>query len=158
MIGKTDYDHASHETADLYRADDRQVMETGQPRINYEEPQIRSDGGMRGSGPPRFPFATRGNDHRRTGNLRGYYERKRSEEAIKARSEEYQKILQTAMDGFCIVAMDGSFIDVNDAFCKSLGYTREEVFTCLSHRLKSGKYGRDRPPYEGYHQQRLGPV
>ncbi len=55
--------------------------------------------------------------------------RKQAEEALRTRSEEYQKILQTAMDGFCIIAMDGSFIDVNDAFCTSLGYTREEVLT-----------------------------
>ena len=31
-------------TADLYRADDREVMESGRPKINYEEPQIRPDG------------------------------------------------------------------------------------------------------------------
>ena len=44
LIGKTDYDHASATTADLYRADDRQVMESGLPKLNYEEPQIKPDG------------------------------------------------------------------------------------------------------------------
>ena len=46
MIGKTDYDHSSAAIAEHFRADDRQVMETGQPKINYEEPQIRPDGSV----------------------------------------------------------------------------------------------------------------
>ena len=44
LVGKTDYEHASAATADLYRADDREVIESGRPKINYEEPQIRPDG------------------------------------------------------------------------------------------------------------------
>lgn len=59
--------------------------------------------------------------------VRDITERKRAEEALKTRSEEYQDILRTAMDGFCIIGMDGSFIDVNDAFCILHGYTREEM-------------------------------
>ena len=46
MIGKTDYDHSSSAIAEHFRADDREVMETGKPKINYEEPQIRPDGSI----------------------------------------------------------------------------------------------------------------
>jgi len=44
LVGKTDYEHSSAANADLYRADDREVMESGRPKINYEQPQIRPDG------------------------------------------------------------------------------------------------------------------
>jgi len=44
LIGKTDYEMASLSTADLYRADDRQVMEANIPKLNYEEPQVKPDG------------------------------------------------------------------------------------------------------------------
>jgi PAS domain S-box-containing protein len=44
IIGKTDYETKSVDMADLYRADDQKVMTTGQPKLNYEEPQIRDDG------------------------------------------------------------------------------------------------------------------
>nr|WP_319376248.1 PAS domain S-box protein [uncultured Methanoregula sp.] len=44
MIGKTDYDHSSAAIAEHFRNDDRMVMETGKPKINFEEPQIRPDG------------------------------------------------------------------------------------------------------------------
>ncbi|HSM51225.1 MAG TPA: ATP-binding protein [Thermoanaerobaculia bacterium] len=44
LVGRTDYETASAETADLYRADDRQVMESGEPKLNYVEPQVKPDG------------------------------------------------------------------------------------------------------------------
>lgn len=44
LIGKTDYELSWHAVADLYRSDDRNVIESGQSRLNFEEPQIHSDG------------------------------------------------------------------------------------------------------------------
>jgi len=44
LIGRSDYDMAWAEQADLYRADDRAVIESGIPRLNYEEPQTTPDG------------------------------------------------------------------------------------------------------------------
>ncbi len=44
LAGKTDYDLSSPASAELFRADDRQVMESGQPKINYEEVRIKPDG------------------------------------------------------------------------------------------------------------------
>jgi anti-anti-sigma factor len=44
MIGKTDYDLTSAEYADMYCADDRKVMESGIPKINFEEPLTQVDG------------------------------------------------------------------------------------------------------------------
>lgn len=44
LIGKTDYETASAAMAELYREDDRQVLTSGQAKLNYEEPQLRPDG------------------------------------------------------------------------------------------------------------------
>jgi CheY-like chemotaxis protein len=44
LVGKTDYETASAQTADAFRADDRLVMESGVPKLNYEERQIKPDG------------------------------------------------------------------------------------------------------------------
>lgn len=44
------------------------------------------------------------------------------------REEEYTSIVQTAMEGVCILsASTGRLLDVNDAFCRLLGYTRAEL-------------------------------
>ena len=44
IIGKNDFELAWAEQAELYRADDSQVIETNTPKINYEEPQTTPDG------------------------------------------------------------------------------------------------------------------
>jgi len=44
IVGKTDYETVATSEADRYRADDRNVMETDQPKLHYEEPQLRKDG------------------------------------------------------------------------------------------------------------------
>jgi PAS domain S-box-containing protein len=47
-------------------------------------------------------------------------ERKRAE-------EEYKTILQTTMDGFWLADIDGRFLDVNEAYCCLIGYSRDEL-------------------------------
>ncbi len=44
IIGKNDHELAWRESADLYRTDDREVIMSGKPKLNFEEPQIQSDG------------------------------------------------------------------------------------------------------------------
>ncbi|HSA30529.1 MAG TPA: PAS domain S-box protein [Candidatus Omnitrophota bacterium] len=45
LVGKTDYDMPwKKEESDQYRADDRHVMESGQPKLNIEETQRQADG------------------------------------------------------------------------------------------------------------------
>ncbi len=41
--------------------------------------------------------------------------------------KQYQTIIQTAIEGFCLVDQQGQLLDVNDSYCKMLGYTREEL-------------------------------
>ena len=44
LIGKTDFDMGWAEQAELYRADDKLVMQSGLPKLGYEEPQTTPDG------------------------------------------------------------------------------------------------------------------
>ncbi|TVR72192.1 MAG: PAS domain S-box protein [Marinilabiliales bacterium] len=45
LAGLDDYQMGWIDQAELYRRDDRMVMETGKPKLNYEEPQTTPDGG-----------------------------------------------------------------------------------------------------------------
>jgi len=50
-----------------------------------------------------------------------------SAKSVKRAENEYQTIISTAMDGFWITGMQGHFLDVNDAYCHLIGYSREEL-------------------------------
>ncbi len=43
--------------------------------------------------------------------------------------EKFELLLKTAGDGIHILDTDGNVVEVNDKFCKMLGYTREELLT-----------------------------
>ncbi|MBN2122718.1 MAG: PAS domain S-box protein [Deltaproteobacteria bacterium] len=61
-------------------------------------------------------------------NSRDITERKQAEEALRERAEEYRAITNTSMDGFAVTDLDGRTLDVNDAYCRMVGYSRDELF------------------------------
>jgi PAS domain S-box-containing protein len=52
--------------------------------------------------------------------IRDITERKRAE-------QKQQAIIKTALDGFWLINLEGKFLEVNDSYCKMIGYTREEL-------------------------------
>lgn len=56
------------------------------------------------------------------GTVQDITERKWSE-------EQYQTIIRTAMDGFWLTDAQGRMLDVNDSYCKLIGYSREQLLT-----------------------------
>jgi PAS domain S-box-containing protein len=54
------------------------------------------------------------------GAVQNITERKRAE-------LEYKAIVGTAMDGFWIIDAHGRFLETNDAYCRLIGYSREEL-------------------------------
>jgi PAS domain S-box-containing protein len=53
----------------------------------------------------------------------------RAAEALRQSEQRYKAILQTAMDGFCCVDLEGRFLEVSDSLCRMSGYQREELLT-----------------------------
>jgi PAS domain S-box-containing protein len=56
-------------------------------------------------------------------------ERKRAEEALRRSEERHRTILRTAMDGFWIADMHGHLLEVNEAYCRMSGYSRQELLS-----------------------------
>jgi diguanylate cyclase (GGDEF)-like protein/PAS domain S-box-containing protein len=54
-------------------------------------------------------------------------DRKKVEKALKTESEMNLALLRNASDGIHILNMEGNVIEASDAFCRMLGYQREEV-------------------------------
>ncbi len=52
--------------------------------------------------------------------------------ALQLSEDKFKKLFDTSLDGMGILTSDGKVIDANEAYCKNLGYTRDEVL--LLHR------------------------
>jgi len=53
--------------------------------------------------------------------------REEAEAALKESEQRHSTILKTAMDGFWTADTEGRILEVNDAYCKMIGYSREEL-------------------------------
>ena len=56
-------------------------------------------------------------------------EQKRAEEALKEREEVSQKIIGTVVEGFWMLDLEGNLMDVNEAYCRMSGYSRQELLS-----------------------------
>jgi PAS domain S-box-containing protein len=54
-------------------------------------------------------------------------ERKQAEEALRQSAEQYRIITSTSMDGFVITDATGRLLEVNEAYSRMIGYSRDEL-------------------------------
>ncbi|MEI6206807.1 MAG: response regulator [Desulfuromonadales bacterium] len=69
--------------------------------------------------------------------------RKQAEEALRASEERHRTILQTAMDGFWIVDMQGRLLEVNETYCRMSGYTAQELLSMRISDLEAAEGATD---------------
>ncbi|MDD1681521.1 MAG: PAS domain S-box protein, partial [Methanoregula sp.] len=128
LIGKDDFDTASKATADLYRADDRQVMETGQPRLNFEEPQIKPDGSHAWLRTSKVPLRDRrGSIIGVLGTYEDITDLKHAEESLRENEEKYRTLVESSFDGIAI-HQEGILVYVNRTAARILGADDPELF------------------------------
>lgn len=93
LIGKDDFQMGWKEQADLYRADDMRVINSGVPKLNYEEPQTTPTGEKIWLNTNKVPLK---NDAGKIYGILGTYaditERKKVEEELKQKNEELERM------------------------------------------------------------------
>ncbi|MDD5023677.1 MAG: PAS domain S-box protein [Methanoregula sp.] len=130
IIGKDDYAMGWREQAELYRGDDRAVIESGQHKLLFEEPQTTPSGQKIYLLTSKVPLRDASGEI--IGVLGTYLDitaRKYAEDALKESEERYRTILEQATDAVFIHDETGCILDVNRKACQSLGYTREELLS-----------------------------
>ncbi len=131
LIGKTDDELAWSAQAEMYRADDRQVMETDTPKLLYEERQVRSDGTSSWLSTSKVPL------HDKDGNVIGVLgtydditDRKLAEAALRDSEERYRRITEAVTDYlFTVHVENGVAVEtIHGHGCVGVtGYTSEEL-------------------------------
>ncbi|MDW5562914.1 MAG: PAS domain S-box protein [Methanomassiliicoccus sp.] len=118
IVGKTDRDLAWWSSAEMYRADDLEVMRTGIAKMNYEEPQLRPDGSQLCLMTNKLPL--RELDGRIIGVLGTYEditERKRAEKQLRSTLERFYRTLSDMPYGILLITEAGKVEFANPAFC-----------------------------------------
>lgn len=135
IVGKTDYDLMAKDRADYARKHDLIAMSQKIPYFNEREAVFADDGHVAWMETIKTPM------YDETGKLIGVIgiarditARKQGEIALKRANDEMtallrrnQVLMKTANDGIHVMDIQGNIVEVNDAFCDMLGYTREEA-------------------------------
>jgi PAS domain S-box-containing protein len=137
LVGRTDYDMSWKPSADAYRADDREVMKTGIPRIDYEETQIRSDGSKGWLRTSKLPL--RSADGRITGVLGTYEdvtERRHAQEVLRESEQFLESIVDNIPDMIFVKdARDLRFVRFNRAGERMTGHSRDDLVGKTDHDI-----------------------
>ena len=128
VLGKTVFDFFPRELAARYDADDRTVIQTGQPIINKEEPIVNKAGQRRRLLTTKIPL--RNVDGAITGLTcisRDISDHKEMEENVRTSRDYARNMIDSSID--MIISVDGErkITEFNKTAEKTFGYSREEI-------------------------------
>jgi len=125
IIGKTDYDTPWAETeADAYRNDDKHVMDTGEVRIRYEEPQTRPDGSVFWLETSKIPLRdANGEVIGVLGTYTDITDRKKAEQELKNSQRLLELVLDTIPERVFWKDKNSVYLGANQAFAEDAGLT-----------------------------------
>ncbi len=127
IIGKNDLELGWAEQAEIYRADDRFVMETGQPKLGYEEPQTTPDGGKIWLLTNKVPLLD--SDGRIKGVLGTYEDITRSkqmEEWVRSSETKYRIVADNTFDWEYWLSPEGRFLYSSPSCLRVTGFAASD--------------------------------
>jgi len=137
LIGRSDYEMGWASEADLYRADDRKVIDAGVAKLNYEEPQTTPDGKTIWLRSSKVPL--RGANNETIGVL-GMYEditeRKESVEALRQSEERLRLALHAANQAWFDLDLKTGAVVVSPNYPRMLGEEPGEFTSSLANWLE----------------------
>ena len=128
MLGKNDYEFTWRDQADLYRADDAEVMERGIAKINYEEPQTTPSGMTIWLRTSKVPL--KGKDGKVFGVMGCYEEiteQKKTEESLVENARFLQSLINAIPSPIFYKDAKGVYLGCNKAFEAYLGKESDEI-------------------------------
>ncbi len=127
IIGRNDFEMGWAEQAELYRSDDRLVMDIGSPKLGYEEPLTTPDGGRIWLRTNKVPLLDA--DGRIKGVL-GTYEditqSKRMEEMLRGSETKYRIVADNTFDWEYWASPEGGFLYTSPSCQRITGYAASE--------------------------------
>jgi diguanylate cyclase (GGDEF)-like protein/PAS domain S-box-containing protein len=128
LIGMNYRRHMDEETAKKLYKPYLELYRTGKPIDALELESIRKDGAKAiHETSVSLIRNSKGNPVGFRGVSRDVTARKKMEEALRQSVEKYRNILENMQEGYFEIDLTGAFTFVNDAECRNIGYSREEL-------------------------------
>jgi diguanylate cyclase (GGDEF)-like protein/PAS domain S-box-containing protein len=137
LLGKTDFEMSWKAQAERYRADDREVIESGVAKLDYDEPQNTPDGKTIWLRTSKVPLrdATNNEIIGVIGIYEDITEQRAAAEELRIAAATFQ-----SQEAVLITDAGATIIRVNQAFQDITGYRAEEVIGKNPNILKSGRH------------------
>ncbi|MBZ0289652.1 MAG: PAS domain S-box protein, partial [Anaerolineae bacterium] len=157
MIGKTDFDFQHPEMAQKLFDEERRLVQTGEPIIDQLEYNLSRDGNSRWFSTTKVPiFDAAGEVIAIAGISRNITARKLTEDALRESERRYHELFEGIDDAIFVHDMVGNILDVNEAACRNLGYSRSELLGMKTTDIDAPEYAAGFA--ERVHQQRTAGV
>ena len=128
IVGKDDYELGWKQQTEFYRADDAYVVQTGKPKLSYEEPVIAPDGTQLWVRTSKVPLRDlNGNVIGILGTYEDISEQKRAEQTIRANEKRFRSVVETASDAIITADSSGEITFWNSAAEDMFGYSADEI-------------------------------
>lgn len=128
LVGKNDYQMGWKDQADLYRADDRRVIESERPKLFFEEPQTTPDGKEIWLSTSKVPLRDAQNE---VIGILGLYEditeRKNFQLSLQRQKNTAQNYLDIVGVLILVLDIDKKVQLINRHGCDIIGYSADEV-------------------------------
>ncbi|HWQ18417.1 MAG TPA: PAS domain S-box protein [Methanotrichaceae archaeon] len=128
IVGKDDSELGWDDVTRSQRDDEKLVMDTDTPKLNFEDTLTTLDGSQRWLRTSKVPL------HDQQGNVIGVLvmfeditEHKMAEEALCASEKRYRSLYENCFDGVMLTKSDGTILSANSQACSIFGMTEEEV-------------------------------
>jgi len=128
IIGKDDYQMGWRDQAELYRNDDRQVIEQGVTKYLIEEPQTNPEGNTITLLTSKLPLTdSKGEINGVLGTYIDITLRKKTEEALQESNEFNRQIIESAQEGIIVYGLDLKYQAWNPFMERLTGLSAAEV-------------------------------
>ncbi|MBD3275846.1 MAG: PAS domain S-box protein [Candidatus Marinimicrobia bacterium] len=128
IVGKTDFELFDQADARLFRGYDREIIESGEALLDYEEIVQKPPGGVIWTKTSKIPVKNKnGNVQIILGMYEDVTERKLAEIALRKSETKYRAVIEQSSDGIIISDQDGIIIEINAATESLLGAERDKA-------------------------------
>lgn len=140
LIGKNSFNYMVKEDAPIVYNAFNNIYKTGKPERNIVYRAVHKDGNIGIAVLAGFPLKNeKGEIVGFRGIARDITERRQLEEQLRQSEEKYRTIIEQMEDGYFETDLKGNFTFVNEAECRNLGYTHDELIGMTRHQYTDEK-------------------